>query len=362
MRIRVRGPNGQATITLDDTASWADLSKEIRSKAGVTDFDLKYGYPPQPFNTESIDGGVKLSDLPVKLNGEQLVVVPRDVQAELSKPMAGTKPPSEAVKPLSPLNSTSAPQQKTGDFPGQQPSSSGRPTQARPKPKPKGIEAEPPEIPVPQLEGTMVLRVMPDDNSCMFRAVSSAVLGSAIDGMTELRSIVAQKIQADPEFYNEGILGMPRETYCRKIQQEDTWGGYIELHALSQHFEMEFVSIDVQTLRRDKYNEGKEKRCILVYSGIHYDVLAVTPYVGADPEMDRKVFDVLHLGEDEEEDGGALDAALRLCKELQQRHYFTDTAGFDVECNTCGQGGNGERWAMQHAQATGHTNFGEGEG
>ena len=138
------------------------------------------------------------------------------------------------------------------------------------------------------------MQYRPDDNSCMFRALSSAVLGSALDGMTELRSVVAQTIQGNPDLYTKGLLEKEPSAYCRWIQRED--------------------------LRIDKFNEGQPTRCVLVYSGIHYDVCAVTPFAGADPEFDRKVFDVVRTG-DEEMDGGALEASRELCMVLQGRHY-----------------------------------------
>lgn len=194
----------------------------------------------------------------------------------------------------------------------------------------------------------------------MFRALSSAVLGSALDGMTELRSVVAQTIQANPDLYTKGMLEKEPSAYCRWIQREDSWGGGIELSILSQHFNIEICSLNVQDLRIDKFNEGQPTRCVLVYSGIHYDVCAVTPFAGADPEFDRKVFDVVKTS-DEEMDGGALEAARELCKVLQGRHYFTDTHGFTVKCNQCNQSGTGEQWALQHAQSTGHNDFGEGD-
>lgn len=351
MRLRIRGPSGQSSITIEDTATWADLKHQIAEKSGVPDFDLKYGYPLKALNTESIDGAMKLADLPTKLDGEQLVVVPLNIQASLSSPMAKTRQPTEAVKPLPPI---SAPlRHQPGDFP-EQPLGLTR--------KPKGnVEDDPPEIPVPLLDGTLVLRVMPDDNSCMFRALSAAVLGSALDGMTEMRSIVAQIIQAQPEFYTKGMLEKEPTDYCRWIQREDSWGGGIELSILSQHFDIEICSINVQDVRVDRFNEGKATRCILVYSGIHYDVCAVTPFAGAEPEFDRKVFEVVRTGDGEEMDGGALAAAKELCEVLQGRHYFTDTKGFDVKCNQCGQSGKGEKWAVQHARNTGHGDFGEGD-
>lgn len=352
MRLRVRGPQGVATITIPETATWAELKSKISESTAVPDFDLKYGYPPKAFNTESIDGDTKVADLDVNLHGEQLIVMPHNIQAELSNPMSGTKPSSEAVKPLPPQNLTNPPQHQAGDFPDQ-------PLNLTRK-KHGDVESDPPEVPVPNLDGVLILRVMPDDNSCMFRALSSAVLGSALDGMTELRSVVAQTIQAQPDLYTEGMLEKKPSDYCQWIQREDSWGGGIELAILSQHFDIEIASIDVQTLRIDRFNEGKPTRCILVYSGIHYDVVAVTPFSGAEPEFDRKVFDVVRTG-DEEIDGGALEAARELCQALQKRHYFTDTHGFSIKCNQCGQGGKGQQWAVQHARSTGHGDFGEGD-
>ncbi|KAI5361461.1 Putative OTU domain, papain-like cysteine peptidase superfamily, ubiquitin thioesterase OTU1/2/3 [Septoria linicola] len=352
IRLRVRGPEGQATISIDSQSSWSHLTSEISEKTGVADFDLKHGFPPQALNTESIDGQTKLSDLPFKLNGEQLTISPRNVQANLTNPMAGTQPSAEAVGSLPARGQISPPTHKPGDFPSQ-PLGLTR--------KPKGnVEDDPPEIPVPQLEGVMVLRVMPDDNSCMFRALSSAVLGPALDGMTELRSAVAQEIQAKPDFYTEGMLEKRPDDYCRWIQREDSWGGGIELSILSEKFDIEICSIDVQTLRVDKFNERKPTRCILVYSGIHYDVCAVTAFAGADPGADRKVFDVMRL-QNEEIDGGALDAARELCRVLQGRHYFTDTHGFSIKCNTCGETGKGQQWAQGHAKKTGHGDYGEAD-
>jgi ubiquitin thioesterase OTU1 len=325
-----------ATVSIASDASWGDLLHEISEKSGVSDFDLKYGYPPKPLDTESISPDMKLSDLPQKLNGEQLIVMPRAIQETLAYPLSGSSKPSKTIErtPDQPLNLTR---------------------------KKQNLDSDPPEVPIPLLDGVMVLRVMPDDNSCLFRALSSAVLGSALDGMTELRSVVAQTIQSQPELYTEGMLEKKPADYCRWIQREDSWGGGIELSILSQHFDIEICSINVQDCRVDKFNEGKPTRCMLVYSGIHYDVCAVAPYSGADPEFDRKVFDVVRVEGDDEMDGGALTGALELCRGLQKRHYFTDTHGFKLKCNQCGEGGNGQQWAVQHAKSTGHGDFGEGD-
>ena len=60
IRIRVRGPQGVQSISLDAEATWGDLLQQISAKTGVeSDFDLKYGYPPQSLNTASIDNDAK---------------------------------------------------------------------------------------------------------------------------------------------------------------------------------------------------------------------------------------------------------------------------------------------------------------
>lgn len=357
IRLRARGPEGVATITIEAHATWQDLLKQISEKTGVkTDFDLKYGYPPKSLDTASIDSETKIADMPMSLSGEQLIVVPRDVQSKLAAPVQHSQPNPAATKPLPNTTKTAPPAHQPGDFPS-------HPLNLTRKSK-SDIESDAPEIPVPNLNGTMILRIMPDDNSCLFRALSSALLGSELDGMTELRSIVASTIISQPSTYTTALLEKKPEDYCAWIQREDSWGGGIEIAILSQHFGVEVCSVNVQDLRVDRFNEGCGTRCLLVYSGIHYDVCALTPFAGAEPEFDRKVFDVVKSDGDEsgdEWDGGALAAARELCQVLQRRHYYTDTHGFSVKCNICAAQGNGEKWAVEHARSTGHGDFGEGE-
>lgn len=219
-----------------------------------------------------------------------------------------------------------------------------------------GLSDDPPEIPSPEHGGTIVLRIMPDDNSCLFRAVGNAVVGG-MDAMTELRSIVAQTIQAQPDIYTEVVLEKKPNDYCRWIQTEDAWGGGIELSILSKHFEVEICSIDVQSLRVDRFNEGAATRCVVVYSGIHYDTIALSPsdepytHAYAPPEFDTKIFDAA--------DPVVLEKAVALCQVLQGKHYFTDTGGFQIRCNICGGVFVGEKGASEHAGETGHYDFGE---
>ncbi|KAF2007976.1 OTU-domain-containing protein [Amniculicola lignicola CBS 123094] len=326
IRIRLRAPSGQHTISLADNAAVSDLLSTISDTTSLPLFDLKWGFPPQPLDPSLYGMSTLLSDTDLKLNGAQIIVIAQETGDTTAPPQSqGSSAEESKHGPLS-LERKKNPELK-----------------------------DTPEVPLPSHEGTVVLRVMPDDNSCMFRAVGSAVLSSSLDSMTELRSLVAQRIQADPDLYNEAILQRTPDEYCEWISYSDSWGGGIELSILSQEFDVEICSINVQDLRVDRFNEGRPKRCILVYSGIHYDTIALVPQGTStmDTENDVKLFDA--------EDEVILAAARQLCGELKKKHYYTDTKSFSIKCNTCGWKGNGEEAAVQHANETSHSNFGEGK-
>lgn len=325
MRLRVRGPSGQSTVTLAESATVSDLRDQIAEKTGLTSYDVKYGYPDlTPLHLDRYQPGQPISDIGVNLHGEQLIVAAG----------ASAAPPNETT-----LNQP-APAVQQPSMP----------------PKPEKSADDPPEIASPEHDGTFVLRVMPDDNSCLFRAVGAAVMGD-MDTMVELRSIIAGAIQANPAEYTAVVLGKKPDKYCQWIQNEDSWGGAIELKILSEYFNIEICSIDVQTLHMFQFNEGAPTRCIVVYSGIHYDVLALSPsdppytHAASFAHNDTKIFDAA--------DPVVLDKAKELCRVLQSKHYYTDTSRFSVRCNTCGGTFAGEKGAAKHASETGHYDFGE---
>ncbi|KAL8973355.1 MAG: hypothetical protein Q9183_000048 [Haloplaca sp. 2 TL-2023] len=375
MRIRIRGPSGQTSITLSNDATVADLRASIVNTTSITSFDLKHGYPPKPVALDDYNEASKLSEIPLKLDGEQLLVSVKSTPAPVPTPSSnigetGSKELQDSTRPsesiLTRANSASPPKSFSFSGFGEAPppemldtptTSSRMPSQPLSlQRKPNPTSDDPPEIMLPSRGAKVVLRIMPDDNSCLFRAFGSAFFG-IMDNMTELRSIIASHIQDNSDKYSEVVLEKQPDDYCRWIQTEDAWGGAIELNVLSQQFDIEICSIDVQTSRVDRFNEGIPKRCILVYSGIHYDTIAVSqsnPYMMdgyALPEEDVKIFDAT--------DDAVLGAALDLCAELKQRHYYTDTAGFQVRCNICKRTFVGEKGATEHASQTGHYDFGE---
>ena len=374
MHLRVRGPAGQSVITLDSDSTVGDLRTRIIETTSIERPDIKIGYPPRPLSLETYGDILRLSDLDIQLNGEQLIVsqaVSTNInldndheKTEASGPKNAQENPRQHSQPLTERSNIDRESSFSFAGVGTAPPYAPPPTTVARKPstpfsltrKPATMATEPPEVPLPSHSSTMTLRIMPDDNSCLFRAFGSALFG-ALDNMQELRSIIAQTIQSQPDKYPAVVLEKNPDDYCRWIQTEDAWGGFIELEILSKYFAIEICSIDVQTLRVDRFNEGSPQRCILVYSGIHYDVIARSPSDPpfknsyAPPEFDVKVFEAT--------EEVVLEAAVELCKVLQGRHYFTDTAAFEINCNVCGHLCVGEKGATEHAKATGHYDFGE---
>lgn len=128
--------------------------------------------------------------------------------------------------------------------------------------------------------------------------------------------VVADGIRNDAETYNEAILGlalshsgfsllirldsMPPATYISKILTPSTWGGAIELGILASHYGTEIASIDVETGRIDQFAprgvENPDNRCLLIYSGIHYDAATLAPMADAPSDWHQTVFPTVSFG------------------------------------------------------------------
>ncbi|KAG2488512.1 hypothetical protein HYH03_013015 [Edaphochlamys debaryana] len=211
-------------------------------------------------------------------------------------------------------------------------------------------------MPVPGGEGTCVVRrVIDSDNSCLFNAVGYVMERSRLRA-PELRKVVARTVESDPLTFNDGFLGKDVAEYCRWIQDKSKWGGAIELFILAQHYGTEIAAFDIQTKRCDIYGQDKgyPDRCLLLYDGLHYDAMAVAAFEGAPEELDVTRFERGAPGA-----GAIMQAAEKLVEATHAARQFTDTANFTLRCAVCQIGLKGEKEAVEHAKATGHSNFAE---
>ena len=89
---------------------------------------------------------------------------------------------------------------------------------------------------------------------------------------------------------------MPRSKYIDTISNPTSWGGAIELGILALQYRTEIASIDVETGRIDHFPPGESggaMRCILIYSGIHYDAASLAPVADAPNEWHQTLFPVV---------------------------------------------------------------------
>ncbi|PNX54947.1 ubiquitin thioesterase OTU1-like protein, partial [Trifolium pratense] len=81
------------------------------------------------------------------------------------------------------------------------------------------------------------------------------------------------------EKYSEAFLGKPNPEYCNWILDPEKWGGAIEHSILADYYGREIAAYDIQTTRCNLYGqEGNySERVMLIYDGLHYDALAMSP-------------------------------------------------------------------------------------
>ncbi|KAI8140786.1 hypothetical protein BJV82DRAFT_658835 [Fennellomyces sp. T-0311] len=295
MRLRVRHPNGATILdTLTPEHTVTNLKEKIAAEINVPwqTIEVAGGYPPRAYTNDS--DTLQVAGIH---NGDALTV-------KLIEASAQTKP-SDPVNPQ-PVQQTSPPVVSTES--GEAVETSG---------------------------GYLTLRTVPDDNSCLFRALGY-VLSRDTSMTQELRSVIAATIRDDPVSYSDVTLGQAREKYIDWIQKSSSWGGAIEISIFSQHFDIEIASIDVQTGRIDRFGEGSySERVLIIYSGIHYDALALAPTSDSPAEFDQTRFPT--------DDDSVLNSAKKLADILRQKRKFTDVANFTLKCNQCQKGLVGEK-------------------
>ncbi|KAI5119741.1 hypothetical protein M0805_008671 [Coniferiporia weirii] len=340
-QIRLRHPKGSSTFEIDlNNASVRDLQQQIYAISAIppSQQDLKYSYPPRQL--------VLAPELPMSglgwKTGDQIIVTQK----------AGSGAVSSSSSPLPATTAARAPV-KPPAVPAQVPARPAAPAQ------PARLESSGSEAPeyVTTDAGMLVHRVVPDDNACLFNSVA-LVFEQDITKAQAIRKIVADAIRNDPENWSEAMLGHPREKYIETILKPTSWGGAIELSILATHYATEIASVDVETGRIDRFTPASgpaTSRCILIYSGIHYDAASLSPMVDAPPDFHQTMFSA----DGDEQSDPVLRAAKLLAGRLRAKRAYTNTATFDLRCEVCNKGLKGEKEAQAHAMQTGHTAFGE---
>ncbi|GFP87147.1 ubiquitin thioesterase otu1 [Phtheirospermum japonicum] len=94
---------------------------------------------------------------------------------------------------------------------------------------------------------------------------------------------------------------------------------------------------------------------MLMYDGLHYDALAMSPFEGAPGEFDKTIFVVRK----DRTVGPVEGLTLNLVRDQHRKRSFTDTSNFTLRCAVCQIGVVGQKEAVEQAQATCPANFQE---
>lgn len=340
MRLRVRSSSGNDIITLDnDSVDVAGLLRAIKDSQKLNsspqnDVDsIKQGFPPRLVDLTNYH--LPLEKAGIK-NGDLLLVSFRTTKDSGAKSDTNSGVTDAVSTSLSTPTATTSPSE--------------------------------PSIPSVFLSPEhLILRNIPDDNSCMFNALAYCIYGPdsykphGTCPPPKLRKIIAGALAADPLQYDELVLGRPIDKYIEWIQTKNAWGGAIELGILAKHFQIRINCIDIELgsiIRfQDESDEAPkpEYSIYLVYLGVHYDVVALNKVLTLQHRPDDVCKFTIDSPLEQKVETGVYD----LCKKLQTQNYTTNTTTFRVRCLECYKILVGETGASRHANETGHYLFGE---
>ncbi|CDK29077.1 unnamed protein product [Kuraishia capsulata CBS 1993] len=307
MRIKLKTGGSQAIVSLADDATLKDLFSEISGIPQV----IKFGYPPRTLDTSDVSA--KLSVLGIK-NGEMLIV-------SLDTETKDVEPVAAPVKPSA---------------------------------KPVDASDDTPYITLgPSL--FVLLRKIPDDNSCLFNSIVYLVFGaSSVDdpfNAANLRSVVASTvIENSLGLYDKATLdGKSTHEYGSWIKQPTSWGGAIELQILGDYLGVSILTVDVETGNQYWFNESASNFIAVLYSGIHYDAIT----------FQTQGEEVHTFVKNSDAGNQMIEGVSKLSSSLKQQGYFTNTSSFKIQCVVCGEKLKGDKDVSKHAKLTGHYEFDE---
>uniref|UniRef100_A0A6S8NJB3 Ubiquitin thioesterase OTU n=1 Tax=Dunaliella tertiolecta TaxID=3047 RepID=A0A6S8NJB3_DUNTE len=209
---------------------------------------------------------------------------------------------------------------------------------------------------VPLADGSacVIRREIPADNSCLFNAIGYVMHGSKTKA-SFLRSVVAREVSSDPAEYNEAFLGMSNMAYCNWIMQPINWGGGIELAILSRHYGREIAAWNIESKKPSIFGEeqGYPRHVMIIYTGSHYDALAIAKHPKAPESEDKVEFNP------RTKSGKMAIAAAQKLTELAHRSskFYRPPIGLKLRCRSCKTVCKGQGEVELHAKKTGHQKF-----
>lgn len=257
--VKLKSKNGQFIVKeLTNKTTVDDLKNRVAQITQIRDsqMNILLGFPPRPLDLATSSGKRTLEECGIS-SGETLIVEekteePEEVSFEDDEALARRLQAEEEEEQLREVVAAATAADAPGQANAPPPGSSGN------------------------FNGILLKKVVPADNSCLFTSVRFVLNGKVDnDGSEMMRHIIAQEVAANPQEYNDAVLGKSNSEYCAWIQKPDSWGGAIEVAILSNYYGIEIDVVDIQNAIINRFGEDKNYglRVFLLFDGIHYDPL-----------------------------------------------------------------------------------------
>jgi ubiquitin thioesterase OTU1 len=228
IRIRLKTPKGDKTIALPTNTTLSTLQNDIQSytQIPIQQQQIMTGYPPKAIDSSRVkdtDADPLISTLGIK-SGETLIVRQVEVEVEVDATRNDTNISDKTPPPAT--QSQPHGQRRQGQGQGEVASSP--------------ITISDDDNDNDDDDGIAPLKrfIIPDDNSCLFNAISYGVEGKmSASHAQKLREIVARTVVESADVYSAYLEdGKTVDMYAKYIVHKNVWGGAIELPILAEHY------------------------------------------------------------------------------------------------------------------------------
>jgi len=136
-------------------------------------------------------------------------------------------------------------------------------------------------------------------------------------------------VAAEPDTFQEWVLGMPNEQYQGWIQNKFNWGGENEILILAtRKFKLEIAVVSMESFSVLAYGTDVPAtgRIYIIYTGQHYE-----PFVGMTGGVETRVFPI---GTDEAIEAGCIEVARVVAAEKARK--AAQRSKWVLKCGGCG--------------------------
>ncbi|KYQ89468.1 hypothetical protein DLAC_10139 [Tieghemostelium lacteum] len=139
----------------------------------------------------------------------------------------------------------------------------------------------------------LVRREIPKDGSCLFRCISESIYGTQ-NYHRNIRMLAVKYIKLNRDSFEPfACVNYTWDRYIDSIQQDGTWGGELELQAISVIFQVNFI-IYLGT-GKTQVDNGYKKNIQLAYChGEHYDLVYTISHYNNYKQIQTFVYDIMY--------------------------------------------------------------------